>query len=464
MTAPSRLCYTSQMSGQTGRLTVADRLAARVLAPVGQADRQAAALRVVDWLGCAIAGAVSPIGVALRGLPAGDGRASVILGADTSPAAAAYRNGAFGNVLEMDDVDKRAILHPGPSVIPAALAAAQALDRAGAAFLDAVVAGYEATIRVGRAVGPGHYAFWHNTGTCGPFGAAAATGRLMGLDADRLAHAFGLAGTTAGGLWQTRHEAGNDAKQIHTARAAEGGYQSATLAGAGVRGPLQIFEGPQGFFAAMCPGADPQAIIPPQGAPWAVHETSFKPWPACRHAHAAIDAALRLKGRVDPAAIRAIHVETYPDAITFCDRPDPQTVLQAKFSLQHAMAVVFLRGTPSLADFEPAAFGADDLRALSGKVSVTAGEPFISAYPARYGASVAVTLASGETLTAEARDAWGDPENPMSEADIVAKAVTLGVEGAGRARAAVEALIEAALGLSRAPDLTGLKAALARLG
>jgi 2-methylcitrate dehydratase PrpD len=120
---------------------------------------------------------------------------------------AALGNGGLGNVLEMDDVDKRAVLHPGPVVVPAALAAAQDRGASGEAFLDAIVRGYEAVIRIGRAVGPGHYRYWHNTGTCGPFGSAAAAASLYGLSQEQTAWALGLAGTQASGLWQTRHEA-----------------------------------------------------------------------------------------------------------------------------------------------------------------------------------------------------------------------------------------------------------------
>ena len=377
----------------------------------------------------------------------------------TSAEAAAFANGALGNVLEMDDVDKRATLHPGPSVIPAALALAEETGASGAALLDAIVVGYEATIRVGRAVGPGHYRFWHNTGTCGPYGAAAACARLLGLDEAATADALGLAGTAAGGLWQTRHEPNSAAKQLHTAKAAQAGLQAARLAQSGLGGPRAIFEGPQGVFAAMCPGANPEDILPVPGPPWAVHETSFKPWPACRHAHAAIDAALAVRASLTLDAVESVQVLTYPDAITFCDRPVPETVLQAKFSLQHAVSVVLLRGEPRLADFEPEAFDAEVVRALAKKVSVGEGEPFTSAYPARYGAKLDIVLKDGRLISETAADAWGDPENPMSEADIIAKAAMLGTEGAGLEPKPVNDAIHAALALPYASDLTGLKAA-----
>src|SRR5690606_34955687 len=115
------------------------------------------------------------------------------------------------------------------------------------------------------------------------------------------------------------------------------GLQSARLAQAGLTGPRYILEGPQGFFAATCPGSEPQILVASPDAPWAIWDTSFKPWPACRHAHATIDAALALRNRIDdPKAIKSIEIETYADAVTFCDKPDPKTETEAKFSLQHS--------------------------------------------------------------------------------------------------------------------------------
>jgi len=135
--------------------------------------------------------------------------------------------GRVSNVLEMDDVDRQAVLHAGPTVIPAALAMAEHIGASEKDFLDAIVIGYEATIRIGRAVGAGHYAFWHNTATCGPFGAAAAACYL-------------LKGSQAAGLWQTRHEPDSMAKQLHAGHAAHAGVLAAILSKQGFHGPCTI--------------------------------------------------------------------------------------------------------------------------------------------------------------------------------------------------------------------------------
>lgn len=452
------------MSGQSLALT--ERLADRLARPVSAAAKARAALHVLDWAGCAIAGAASPAGRAMAaGLMAeGQGRCAVAgSGRGASPLTASLLNGAAGNVLEMDDVDKRAILHPGPTVIPAALAAAQTADLDAEDFLAAVVRGYEAVIRVGRAVGPGHYAFWHNTGTCGPFGAAAAAASAFKLDRAATAHALSLAGTQASGFWQTRHEPASMAKQLHTARAAHAGLSAAMLAGAGMAGPLSILEGPQGFFAATCPGADPEDVLAEFGAGWLIDDVSFKPWPACRHAHAAIDTALMaVEAGVKADAIKSITLTTYGDALTFCDQPRPQTVIQAKFSLQHSVAVTLLHGPPQLDDFEPAVFERDDVRALAAKITVKAAAPYTDRYPARYGAGLTVTSKDG-VCEFDAPDALGDPENPIAASKVAEKARTLAAHG-GFAAGDADALVAAALALSEGGPITRFASTLARPG
>ena len=164
---------------------------------IGPADRRRAALHLLDWIGCAAAGALTPPGIAMLAfagtMPSGRCRSfggMLLAGRD-----AALVNGALGNVLEMDDLHRTALLHPGPVVVPAALAVAEETGASAHALLDAVVRGYEAMIRVGRSVGPAHYRHFHNTATCGVFGSAAATGSLLGLDEDRLVDALGNAGT-----------------------------------------------------------------------------------------------------------------------------------------------------------------------------------------------------------------------------------------------------------------------------
>lgn len=432
--------------------------------PVAADDRARAALHVLDWIGCAMIGAAEPAGVILRrtGPSLGAGPCHAIgVAVGLAAPAAAFVNGGFGNILEMDDIHRTSILHPGPVVVPAALAVAEARGADTGAFLDAVVRGYEAVIRIGRSVGPGHYANWHNTSTCGPFGAAAAAGDLLGLDDAAMVWALGNAGTQASGPWRCRHEPVMS-KQLHTARAAHAGLVSAELAAAGFTGPAFILEGTNGFYDAMAPDAEPDAVLAGPEAGWLVHETSFKPWPACRHAHAAIDAALLLREkRVRPEDVAALGIETYGDAARFCDRPAPTTVIEAKFSLQHAVAVTLADGPPPLEAFAPAAIARPEIAALREKAWVNVTPRYDAAYPRHYGSGVVATLAGGERVEAHVPDALGDPENPVDAARVEEKARTLMAAG-GLDNAAVEAIVGAAQALAGGGPLAALLVALKR--
>lgn len=414
------------MSGQITEIPILTELSELLSKPVRPETAQRARLHLLDWIGCATAGTVEPAGK--------------ILSAQSKSGALdkAFIWGGLGNVLEMDDVDKRALLHPGPTIIPAALAVATD-EHAILDVLEAITHGYEATIRLGRSVGAGHYAIWHTTGTCGAIGAAVAAASLLNLGASESSHAMALAISQSAGLWHTRHDAASMGKQLHTANAARAGVQSAFLARDGFKGPLRILEGEQGFFAATCPDGDAADVVANPADNWAIHEVSFKPWPACRHAHAVIDAALALKPQIDVENVSEIVVRTYSDALKFCDQPSPQTVIEAKFSLQHAVAIVLLRGEPKLEDFEPAAIEDPRLRVLREKVSVEIGAEFEDVYPARFGAEI---ICDGVKMRVP--DALGDPENPMSEAQIRAKADKL-MQVGGIAFDARKAIAESAL-------------------
>ena len=423
--------------------------------PVADADRRRAALHVLDWIGCAAAGALTPPGRALAALAQtfAPGPCRAFGGLSLGSRDAALVNGAVGNVLEMDDLHRAAILHAGPVVIPAAMAVAVEVGASGEATLDAIVRGYEAMIRIGRSVGPAHYRHFHNTATCGVFGAAAAVGSLLALDAPRMLDALGNAGTQAAGLWQCRLE-DTMSKQLHNGRAAVSGMLAAQLALYGFTGAHAILEGPLGFFAGMCPDARVDALLAGAEGPWLIHETSFKPWPACRHAHPAIDAALALRDRVDPGRVAGIEVESYRDAIGMCDNASPRTPVQAKFSLQHAVAVALARGRPTLADFEPAAFDAPELVALRGKVALRESGRFTANYPAHFGACVRIACDDGTRVAHAVDDALGDPEFPLAPDAVAAKARML-LASAGYRDDEIDAIAAAAHALPAAPDATG---------
>lgn len=424
--------------------------------PVLPVLRRRAALHLLDWAGCAVIGATAPVARLLSDVLLIDQHGPcTVIGRDfgVGPEAAARYLGALGNIYEMDDVDKRARLHPGPVVIPAALAAAQARGADAETLLNAIVRGYEAMVRLGRALGDTHYRYWHSTASCGTIGAAVAVASILGLDRDATGHAIALAVTRTGGLWETRNDPRSHAKQVHNAMAAGDGWLAAMMAAGGLRGPAGILDGKEGLFAATAGAADPALILADAtAAHWCLSDISLKPWPACRHAHPVIDAALALldqmgRERLNVDQVAGIAIQTYGDALRFCDRPAPGTVIEAKFSLQHAVAVTLLGGPPPLSAFEPASIADPDATALRAKVKVAVGEPYESRYPFRFGARLALTLSDGTLFVQEQADALGDPENPLPDDRAVAKARTLmGV--AGMAAGDIDRLIGQCLALA----------------
>ncbi len=352
----------------------------------------------------------------------------------------AFLIGGLSHILEMDDLHRASVTHPGCVVVPAALALAQRKRCSGPALLDAILRGYEAVARIGMAVGPAHYRVWHSTATCGPFGAAMAAADLLGLDDSQTVHALGNAGTQASGLWQFI-ETGAMSKHLHAGRAAEAGVTAAELAALGFTGPPAILEGAKGLFAGACPDADPAAVTRDPNAPWQLRATSIKPWPCCRHTHPAIDAAIELHGRLGGALPQSVDVATYGAALEVCDRPAPANEYAAKFSLQHCVALALADGRVGFASFDEAA--RNRLAPLSQRVVLRQSEPFAAAYPEHWGAEVALKLPDGRDLSATRKACKGDPDQPLGDVEMIAKAELLLAHGeidAGKSRRIVEGL------------------------
>jgi 2-methylcitrate dehydratase PrpD len=237
-------------------------------------------------------------------------------------------------------------------IVPAALAIAEQRGASGRDLLTAVTLGYEVAIRVGEAVGKTHYFHWHNTATCGVFGAAAAAGWLLDLDEDRMTWALGNAGTQAGGLWEFIAD-GAMSKVLHAGRAAANGVLAGELGALGFTGARQILEGRQGFFAATAPDGTPSTVTVGLGEGWKLPGSSIKPYPSCRHTHAAVDAALELRGEFGLSAgdVDRIEIDAYQSTLDLCDNQTPAHPYAAKFSVQYCVARALTDGALGISDF-----------------------------------------------------------------------------------------------------------------
>ena len=378
--------------------------------PIATADLKKTALFTLDAIANMIAGRNTEPGRKL--LEWGAGRMG-----DTGRRA--FVMGGLTHILEVDDVHRASVVHTGAVTVPAVFAMAAGSDIPGETILRAVLYGFESTSRVGMAVGPAHYRVWHNTATCGPYGSGMAAATILGLDDEQAMYALGNAGTQSGGVWEFL-KTGAMSKHLHAGRAAEAGVVAAELAALGFTGPPAILEGPTGFFMAACPDPDPGAILRDPLAPWQVHATSIKPWPSCRHTHPAIDASLALAGQVDLSSVSVIDVATYAAALDVCDRPVANTDYEAKFSLQHSVAVALQRGKM---DF--AAFGNEarvDAAPLAAKVRLLVADPYATSYPVSWGAGITVELTDGTRVESVTTECKGDPEAALSADEMIAKA------------------------------------------
>jgi 2-methylcitrate dehydratase PrpD len=338
--------------------------------------REVARHCLLDFLGCALAGAREPLTDILvdRLVAAEGGSQAGLIGRPERATlqTAALTNGAAGHALDFDDTHTAMGGHPSVPVIPALLALAESRSAAGPAFLAALVAGVELECRLGLLCGGGPYAVgFHSTATLGTFGAAAACAHLLGLDEEAWLDAMGLAGTQAAGL---KSGFGTMAKPFHAGRAASAGLLSATLAGGGFTAQRAILEVEQGFAATHACNAPTVAALEAQPRHLLIRDTLFKYHAACYLTHAAIEAArvLREQRGVDPEKLTRIDVQVNPALLGVCNIQEPGTGLLGKFSLRATTAMSLLAwDTADPALFVDARMAEPELVALRDRVHVT---------------------------------------------------------------------------------------------
>ena len=412
---------------------------------INEDDLNRAATHVLDWIACTALGRNSEAGEVFQSIIDADPISSVkqatnLFRGQVHWTQALTINAALGNVLEMDDIHRSSILHPGPVVVPAALAMAQVCNSSMKDFLTAVIWGYEITIRMGEAVGRSHYQYFHNTSTCAAIGAALSVSKLLKLSDTETVWAMGNTMSRTGGVWQMRNEKVLT-KQWHNSQAALSGAHAAVAASHGLSGPSFILEGPQGVFAAMSADAKPD-IFNALSSQWRIHDCSFKPWPACRHAHPAMDALLSVLQHAELVVsdVESVTISTYRDAVVFCDRRTPATPLEAKFSIQHAVSCLLLFKEPQLNHYSLDYIAREDVRGLRERVDVVFDANIEKLYPAHYGARCDILLKDGKMLSEQVDDTLGDPEKPLSKSQFSQK-ISMLLSAAGVSANKTDALL-----------------------
>jgi len=379
--------------------------------------RHEAKRSILNYIGCAIGGSRHPaMDKAIRALGPYSGKPTAQILARTEkldPLHASLMNGISSHVFDYDDTTPQNYMHPTSPLASALFAYASVNPVRGADFMHAFVLGFEAESRVGNAVYPAHYDVgWHITGTAGVFGAAAAIGRLEGLNVQEMIWAIGLAATQAAGL---REMFGSMAKAFHPGRAAQNGYASALLAKEGFTSGEYGIEGPRGFAAVQSAKYDLSKIGAELGTDFNLRRNTYKPFPCGIVNHPTIDGCIQLhdEHRVDPASIKSVSLRVAPLVMDLCGKKAITKGLEGKFSVVHGAAIGLVRGKGGIQEYTDEAV--NDAAIKRVRESTTAvGDPSITDDQAH----IEVTLMDGRKLTRFVEKSLGNIHRPMSDKQL----------------------------------------------
>ena len=337
---------------------------------------------------------------------------------------AAFVNGTSAHGLDFDDGYTQGSVHPAGAIFPALLAMAEHLGADSADVIAAGVAAYDVTLRIAAAVHP-HSARrgFHNTPTAGVFGAAAAVARLLRLDAPRALDALGLAGSFAGGLREYVAE-GADVKRLHPGKAARDGIVCAELAKRGLSGPARVLEGRYGFAQAVSGGeADLRLVTEGLGRTFAICSAYFKPYPACRHFHSALDAIRHMAGRGSfvPQDVESVEIGLYDIGVQGHDHKHAYTLLDAQMSAPVSAALAVVLGDVTATGYDRSNLDHPEVRRIVDATTVFVDPECERLYPGRRSGLARLHLKNGTVLEERVLDPRGEGENPLSDAELTHK-------------------------------------------
>ena len=391
---------------------------------------------ILDGLGLSLAGSRAQTGAICRqyleqlGICYGK---AVVAGSSlkTSPRFAAWANGVSIHADDFDDTQLSAakdrvyglLVHPTVPVLPAILALSQGRSISGKEFLLAYHLGVEVECKIAEAISPRHYQDgFHSTGTCGPFGSAAASAKLLRFELPKVLNTFGLAASQSGGL---RENFGTMTKPFQAGHAAESGLASAELVALGWTAAENILESERGFFHAAGGTYEPDFILNRLGKPWtfASPGISLKPYPSGSLTHPAMTELARLiaANNIQAAQVEKVDVGANHNMTTTLLHHQPKTGLEAKFSMEFCMAILLLRGKPGLGEFQDAVVQGADVQDMIRKVNFYVDPAAESAGYDKMRSLLKIHLKDGRVITGQADFGKGSPADPMSFDDATAK-------------------------------------------
>jgi 2-methylcitrate dehydratase PrpD len=425
---------------------------------------------ILDGLGLALAGSRAETGSISRKyveqIGVCNGKATIIGSAQrTSPHFAALVNGISIHADDFDDTQLAAakdrvyglLMHPTVPVLPAIFALAEQRTVSGKEWMLAYHVGAEVECKIAEAIAPRHYQDgFHTTGTCGPFGSAAACAKLLKFDLPKTLNAFGLAASQSGGL---RENFGTMTKPFQAGHAAESGLISAELAGLGWTAAEEILEADRGFFHAAGGSYDPSAVMDRLGKPWtfASPGVSLKPYPSGSLTHPAMTELARL---IDAHKIQATQVEKVDiganhNMTTTLLHHQPKTGLEAKFSMEFCLAILLLEHKAGLGQFSDKVVQRADVQAMIRRINFYVDPEAESAGYDKMTSILKIHLTDGTTITGRADFGKGSPANPMTFDEAATKFRGC-AEFAEWPKAKTEEIVTFIRGLEAAPDMSAL--------
>jgi len=331
--------------------------------------------------------------------------------------------------IELDDGHRWGTSHPAVAVIPAVLALGEKEGASYREILKGIVVGYDAMLRAARAINPSHLKRgFHSTGTCGSIGAAAGCASILSLPPDRFAYAMSMGGLQSAGLQEMLHDHPG-IKPLQPGKSALAGVLSAELARRGAKSPRTLFEGHHGWFKAMCAGEySEEGLIGELGRRWEILLTYTKLYPTCRHCHAAVDLVREARSALGCTEkdVESILVKTYTLGIVEVGQIAlPETFEEAMFSMPFSLALALRKGNVTLQDYTPELLRDEELLRVAALVRIEADEKMNAIYPEERGAWLRLVLKDGRIFEKGIPVAKGEPENPVTDGDLLEKLVAM---------------------------------------
>lgn len=389
-------------------------------AELPQKVRHEAARSFLNWVGCAVgASRHETVERALAALNEFSGpREATVLGRGDrlDIMLAALMNGTTSHTFDFDDTHLKTVIHPSGPVASAILALAERRPANGDEFLHAFILGVEAECRIGNAVYPSHYNVgWHITATAGVFGAAAAAGRLLGLNEQQMVWALGIAATQSSGL---REMFGTMVKPMHPGNAARNGLLAALLASKNFTSAEEGIEGRRAFAHVLATERNFAEITDRLGETWEIALNTYKPFACGIVEHPAIDGCIQLRNEHTLKAedIEGIALKVHPLVLELTGKRTPQAGLEGKFSVYHSCAVAIIHGAAGEAQYSDEAVRDPRVVALRDRVTASVEKGVHEDQ-----VHVTVRLKGGRVLEKQIEHAVGSLDRPMSDADLEAK-------------------------------------------